>query len=324
MLKRGFIYLFIILPLVAGIASVQSCKKKTGGKAFRFAGGPSGGTFQYYTGAITTLSREIKEIKVLASSSAGSIENIRLIDSGKAQFAIAYSGHVYAGRNGMLKDDKKKYENVLALAYLYGAPAQLLVDKKLGISRAEQLKGKRVGIGNVGSGAAANAVIFFTEIGILKDIKAKNLGYRSAGTAMRNGQLDAFWVFAGFPNASVHETALQKDVVLLNVYDDAKEAGLFNKYPYFEKVTIPAHTYRGQRKNILSFQDAALWVANRDVPADIIYRLLEIVFSEKGIKQMVDNHKSAKGMSIKSGIKGVVTPLHPGAEKFWTEKGIKK
>ncbi len=324
MLKKRFVFLLVILPLVVGIAFIQSCKKGDGGKTFRFAGGPSGGTFQYYASAVTTLSKDIKDIKVLASSSGGSIENIRLTDSGKAQFAIAYSGHVYAGRNAMLKNDKKKYENVLALAYLYGAPAQLVVNKKLGITKSKQLKGKRVGIGNAGSGAAANATIFFTELGILKDMKAENLGYRGAGDALRNGQLDAFWVFAGFPNASVLETALQKDVVLLNVYNDAEEAGMFKKYPYFEKVIIPANTYKGQTKPVISFQDAALWVANKNVPEDVVYNLLKLVFSDKGLKHMVTTHKSAKAMSIQSGIKGIVTPLHPGAEKFWKETGTKK
>ena len=79
-----------------------------------------------------------------------------------------------------MKGDTKKYENVLAVAYFYGAPAQLIVRADSGIKSAKQLEGKRVGVGNAGSGAAANAGLFFTELGIWDKIDRNFLGYREA------------------------------------------------------------------------------------------------------------------------------------------------
>ena len=93
---------------------------------YTFAGGPSGGTFQYYASAIATIGQKQGQ-KLLARSSGGSIENIRLVNSQKANFAVAYSGHVYAGAHGTLKNDENQYTDVLVMAYLYGAPAQLVV-----------------------------------------------------------------------------------------------------------------------------------------------------------------------------------------------------
>ena len=291
--------------------------------SYRFSGGPSGGTFQYYASAISTLAKK-SEINVLASSSGGAIENIRTTNTGKSSFSVTYSGNVFEAVNGKLKNDENKYTDVLAVSFLYGAPAQLVVKKNSGITSAKELADKRVGVGNAGSGAAANAELFFTQLGIWDKMGRENLGYRAAADAFKNGQLDAFWVFVGYPNASVLEAALQSEVTLLDTYAAGEEAGLFEACPYFSKVTIPANTYNGQTDPVNTFQDAALWVANKDVPADVVYNLLKAVYSEEGLKYMVEVHKSAKAMSIASGIDGIVTPLHPGAEKFWKEMGVLK
>lgn len=312
--------------ITVGLASlllVLSFPHDSFARMFKFSGGPSGGTFQYYASAISTLAKKNK-VNVLASSSGGSIENIRLTDSGRANFSVAYSGHVFQARNGKMKGDPKKYENVLAVAYFYGAPAQLVVRADSGIKSAKQLAGKRVGVGNAGSGAAANAELFFTELGIWDKIERNFLGYREAAGAFGNNQLDAFWVFVGFPNASVIEAALQNKIDLVDVYKDAEEAGIIKKYPYFKKVTIPADTYKGVATPTNTFQDSTLWVANSKVPADTVYNLLKAIFSKEGLEYMVSVHKSAKAMSVENGINGIVTPLHPGAEKFWKEMGVLK
>jgi TRAP transporter TAXI family solute receptor len=308
---------------LASVLLVFSFPYESFARVLKFSGGPSGGTFQYYASAISTLAKKNK-INVLASSSGGSIENIRLTDSGKTNFSVAYSGHVFQARNGKMKGDDKKYENVLAVAYFYGAPAQLIVRADSGIKSAKQLEGKRVGVGNAGSGAAANAELFFTELGIWDKIERNFLGYREAAGAFGNNQLDAFWVFVGFPNASVIEAALQNKIDLVDVYKDAESIGMFKKYPYFAKVVIPADTYKGVSTETNTFQDSTLWVANSKVPADTVYNLLKATFSKEGLEYMVSVHKSAKAMSVENGTKGIITPLHPGAEKFWKEMGVLK
>ncbi|MBI9077881.1 MAG: TAXI family TRAP transporter solute-binding subunit [Desulfatibacillum sp.] len=294
-------------------------------KMYKFSGGPSGGTFQYYASAITSLTKDSLKgsgLKVLASSSGGSIENIRLINANRAQMAVAYAGDVFLARNGKLKNDEKKYEDVLALGYFYGAPAQLVVRADSAIQKSSDLQGKRVGVGNAGSGAAASCELFLTELGIWDNVDRRFQGYRAAADAFKNNQLDAFWLLVGYPNASVIEAALQTDIRLIDVYRDAEEAGLFEKYPYYTKVVIPAGTYKGVDTPTNTYQDSALWVASPSMSAEDAYNLLSLVYSDEGLKFMVETHKSAKAMSIENGLKGVKTPLHPGAEKFWLEKGI--
>lgn len=313
----------IVLVALTTFALTGFLAESAEAQMYKFSGGPSGGTFQYYASAISTLAKKA-DLKVLAASSGGAIENIRTTNSGKSSFSVTYSGNVWAARNGQLTNDETRYEDVLAVSFLYGAPAQLVVEKGKGIDNPAQLEGKRVGVGNAGSGAAANAELYFRTIGIWEKMTAEFLGYRAAADAFKNGQLAAFWVFVGYPNASVLEAALQTDVKLLDTYSSAKAAGLFEKYPYFEKVVIPANTYSGQTEDVTTFQDAALWVANKDVPEDVVYNLLTQVYSEEGLAYMVEVHKSATAMTVEHGISGIVTPLHPGAEKFWREKGVLK
>lgn len=293
---------------------------------YTFAGGPSGGTFQYYASGMSTLAgrSDLVKARLLARATGGSVENLRLVNSGEADFGVVYSGNVWEGRHGRLEGDDRNYEDVLAMAYLYGAPAQLVVRADEGINAPTDLRGKRVALGNAGSGAAYSAEVFFKQIGIWDDIRKEYLGYRNAAQALQNGQLDAFWVFAGFPSAAVMEVALQEDIELLDTYTAADRAGLFEDYPFFSEVVIPAGTYEGQTEDVRTFQDATVWVANADVPEQTVHNLLTEIFSDAGLSYMVSTHVSAEEMSITGGTKGIVTPFHPGAERFWSEQGVER
>ncbi len=289
-----------------------------------FGGGPAGGTFQVVANAIQVY-KPIKAaagFKVQAQSSAGSVENLRKTNSGAQHMSVVYSGHVWLGSKGKMKNDTNIYENVKAVSYLYGAPGQLVVRAGSGIKSVKDLVGKKVGVGNAGSGAFANCELFFNFMGVWDKIERNAMGYNDAAQAFGNNQLDAFWLFTAFPSGAVIMAAQTNDIEMVNLGADAEAAGFFKEYPYFSKLVIPAGTYKGADYDSPSFQDSALWVANADVSADVVYEMLSIIFSDAGLKHMIDQKKTFKEMSVKNGIKGIVTPLHPGADKFWKEKGI--
>nr|VFK22872.1 MAG: hypothetical protein BECKMB1821G_GA0114241_100325 [Candidatus Kentron sp. MB] len=288
-----------------------------------FGGGPAGGTFQVVANAIQVYGPVKKSgLRVKAQSSAGSVENLRKVNSGKSHFGVVYSGHVYLGRNGRLKNDTRKYEKVLAVSYLYGAPAQLVVRTGSGINSARDLIGKKVGVGNAGSGAFANCELFFTHLDIWDKIERNAMGYNDAAAAFGNNQLDAFWLFTAFPSGAVIMAAQTNDITLIDLNKDAEKSNFYQDYPYFTKLAIPAGTYKGVETKTPSFQDSALWVANAKVSDDVVYKLLSLIYTEEGLAHMVGQKKTFKEMSIKTGANGIVTPLHPGAEKFWKEKGV--
>jgi len=291
-----------------------------------FSGGPAGGTFQVVANAIQiyTPVKALTDYKVQAQSSGGSVENLRKTNSGKAHFGVVYSGHVWLGANGQMKNDKKKYNDVLSVCFLYGAPAQLIVKKGSGIKNVKDLIGEKVGVGNAGSGAFANCELFFSHMGVWGEIERNAMGYNDAASAFGNNQLDAFWLFTAYPSGAVIMAAQTNDIDLIDLNDDAEKSGFYEKYPYFTKVSIPAKTYKGVDIDTPSFQDSALMVANSKTPEDLVYKLLSILFKKEGLAHMVSQKETFKEMSIEKGINGIVTPMHPGAIRFWKEKGILK
>ena len=311
------------LCLIAAVMLVSAAPSAGLAKTYVFTGGKAGGTAIYYANAIAALAKKAG-LKFLVNSSGGAVEQIRLVNSGRSSFSLAYAGQLFAAEHGKLKGDPKKYTDVRAMSFFYGAPAQLIVKADSDLKSAKDLAGKRVGVGNAGSGAAANAELFFTELGVWDKIKRNFIGYRQAADAFKNGQLDAFWVFVSYPNASVIEAAMQNKIRLVDLYTDAESCGLFKKYPYFSKVVIPVGTYQGVDIDVASFQDKTLWIVNKDVPDDVVYKILKATFSKEGLAHMVNAHKSAKAMSLEAGAKGIVSPMHPGAIKFWKEMGMIK
>jgi TRAP transporter TAXI family solute receptor len=276
--------IFTILIAICVIALAFSGSLYARKERVIFGGGPAGGTFQVVANAIQVYKpvKDSPDFSLKAQTSAGSVENLRKTDAGRQQMSVVYSGHVWLGRNGQMKNDPKKYENVLAVAWLYGAPGQLVVHADSGIKSVKDLTGKKVGVGNAGSGAFANCELFFSHMGVWDKIERNAMGYNDAAAAFGNNQLDAFWLFTAFPSGAVIMAAQTNDIALVNLDADAEASGFYKKYPYFGKLAVPAGTYKGVDNAVGSFQDSALWVANSKVPADVVYKLLSLIYTRRG------------------------------------------
>ncbi|MDY0184844.1 MAG: TAXI family TRAP transporter solute-binding subunit [Desulfuromonadaceae bacterium] len=288
-----------------------------------FSGGPDGGTFQYFANAISSrLSRMEKDIDISNMASAGSVENLRRVNSGDADFGIVYSGDLYLARIGQLTNDTRKYPNVLAMSYLYGAPAHLLVLSSSGINSVQDLTGKRVAVGPAGSGAAASAQRYFTGVGLWDSISTEFIGYSQGASALGDKLVDAVWVFAGYPNASVIQAASSNSIKLLSLVEAGEATDFFTENPYYTKVVIPAGTYKGVDYDVHTIQDSAIWAAGKHMKDKHVFNALRDIYSDEGLGFMVSANRAASAMSTKDGLFGVATPVHPGAQKFWTEKGL--
>lgn len=288
-----------------------------------FSGGPDGGTFQFFSNAISArLSRNMPNVEVSNMASAGSVENLRRVNSGDADFGIVYAGDLYLALQGQLTGDTRIYKNNLSMAYLYGAPAQLLVLEASGIKTVQELAGKRVAVGPAGSGAAASAQRYFTSVGLWDKFTPEYIGYSQGASAMGDRLIDAMWVFAGFPNASVIQAAASNRIRLLELVEAGKASGFFDEYPFYTPVTIPAGTYQGVDYDVVTIQDSTIWTANKDISDEIVYNALADIFSEDGLKYMHSITAAATAMTIEDGLSGIATPVHPGAAKFWQEKGL--
>nr|WP_320050990.1 TAXI family TRAP transporter solute-binding subunit [uncultured Desulfuromonas sp.] len=314
----NLLWLVVAVLLVLPTGSAFAAKKRLG-----FAGGPDGGTFQYFSNGMSTrLSKDLADVEVTNMATAGSVENLRRVNSGDADFGIAYSGDTYLARHGKLPKDPNTYPNVHAISYLYGAPAHLVVLENSGITKVEDLKGKRVAVGGAGSGAAASAQRYFTSLGLWDQMNVDFIGYSKAASAMGDHLIDAMWVFAGFPNASVIQAAASNPVRVLSTVEAGEKAGFFKEFPFYTQVTIPAGTYSGVNYDVTTFQDSALWVANASLDPQLVYEATKDIFSPRSLAYLVKVKSTAKAMSIEGALSGVVTPVSQGAAKFWQEKGL--
>jgi uncharacterized protein len=308
---------FLVIILSVG-GSVLAAKKR-----LAFGGGPTGGTFQYFANGIAImLSKNIPDLEVSSEGTGGSAENLKRLNSGDIDFGIVYSVDMWLGEKGELPQDPKVYNKIRPMAYLYGAPAQLVVLQDSGITDVRQLEGKKVAVGNAGSGAALSAQRLFESLGMWDKIQPQFLGYSAAASALGDKKIDGFWVLVGYPNASIIEAGTTNDIRLIDLDSAAKESGFYEKFPAYSSATIPAGTYKDQDQDVQTFQDSTLWCTRDGIDDEMVYQALKVVYSPEGLEQMVKAHKAAEEMSVETGVMGVPLPLAKGADRFWTEQGV--
>ena len=325
----GPLLLVIILALaLAGCGSKDAEKtdsgvaaEKTTSYTGKIGGGPTGGTFNTFANAMSIyVPKALPEVQLSAVGSGGSVENVKRVSSGESDFGLCYAVDCALARNGKLPQDENKYDGTMAMGFLYGAPAQLVVRADSDFHSAKDLTGKKVAVGNAGSGAAASAERFFRHIGVWDNFSHQFLGYSAAASAFKDGKIDAFWVLVGYPNSSIIEASVQVKIRLIDVGKDAVESGFYDAFAYIP-IDIPAGTYGEGMPACSSFQDATFLCASKDVPTDVAYNVMKTLWSTEGMAAMVAAKKTFKTMTLENAFDGASIPLHPGAVKFWEENG---
>jgi len=317
---KKILFLSLLCLAVVAMASAPADSMAKPFKA-KVGGGPTGGTFNTFANAMAVyVPKNMDNIKVSAIGSGGSVENVKRVASGESDFGLCYAVDSALGRAGKLPKDETKYDGLTAMGFLYGAPAQLVVRADSDIKTTKDLTGKKVGVGNAGSGAAASAERFFRHLGVWENFKPQFLGYSAAASAFKDGKIDAFWVLVGYPNRSIIEASVQVDIRLIDVGKDATESGFYDAYAYIP-VVIPAGTYGEGMPACSTFQDATFLCANSKVPADVVYDIMKTLWSKAGMEAMTAAKKTFKTMTLENAFTGASVPLHPGAVKFWEEQG---
>ncbi len=291
----GRVLAFSLIAL--GVSTAQAQERLV------FSGGPDGGRFQLYAEAIAThLSGD--QLQITPIISAGSIENLRRVNARDADFGIVYAADLTLGLNGGLTNDARHYRYVLAVSALYPAPAQLVVMADSAIEDPQDLIGRRVAVGPAGSGAAAFAERYFKSLGIWDQISPRFVGYSQGADALAVGQVDALWVFAGYPTPAIAQLSQSQAVRLLDTHAAAEASGFYASHPYYQAGEIPAGVYTGIEDAVYSVQDLAVWVAGAHVSdAQVSSQLLQV---RDGLNlPMLDAEKA---------LEGVTTPIHPGVQ----------
>ncbi|MDY5045286.1 TAXI family TRAP transporter solute-binding subunit [Phascolarctobacterium sp.] len=289
--------------------------------------GPTSGIYFPIGGAFSKVVGEMG-YKTSATATGATAENINAILTGKGEMAIAMSDSVIQAVEAFgAYQGKPKAENLRAMMGLWPNVCQIVTTKDSGITKFTDLKGKRVGVGAPNSGVELNARMMFEAHGMTyKDAKVDYLSYGEAIDQIKNGQCDVAFVTSGLGNATIKELGTAKEIVFVPVEGEALKK-LTAKYPFYVEWKIPKETY-GTKVDTTTAAVMNIMLVSKNLSDDVVYDLLTGIYSQKGLETIGASHATAK-REIKPetalrGIKGTSVKLHPGAEKYYKEKGMLK
>ena len=290
--------------------------------------GTAGVTGVYYPagGAICRLvnmDRKEHGIRCSVESTGGSVYNLNAIRQGELDLAVAQSDWQYHAYNGTSQfEEDGKNEKLRAVFSLHPEPFTVVASKGSGIKTFEDLAGKRVSVGNPGSGQRATAEVLMDEMGWTMDKFSLPAELKAAeqSQALCDGNIDAFFYTVGHPSGAIKEATTSCDSVIVSVNNEATKK-LVADNPYYREAVIPGGMYRGSDDDVTTFGVAATFVSSTEVSEDVVYEVVKAVFenfdSFKRLHPAFANLKKEEMVSD-----ALSAPLHPGAAKYYKEAGL--
>ena len=305
---------------------------------FRIATGGVGGTYYPVGGLIAQAisnppgsrpcdkggSCGVPGLVAVAQSAHGSVSNIEAVasgavDSGFAQSDVAYWAHTGTG----IYLASGKVEGIRAIAALYPESIHLVARKGLGIRSVLDLIGLRVSLDEEGSGTLVDARLILSAFGMTEtDLQAEYLKPVPAIEKIEAGELDAFFIVAGYPTKAVAELAEAAGAELVPIEGPEVDL-LVEKYGFFTRETIPAGTYEGIGA-VRTLSVGAQWIVGAEADADLVYTITRALWHDSTRKFLLAGHPQGAAITPESALDGVAIPLHPGAERYYREVGMVK
>lgn len=289
--------------------------------------GTGGVTGVYYPtgGAICRLvnkGRKDHGVRCSVESTGGSVYNIETIRAGELEFGVAQSDWQYHAYNGTSRfEEGGAFEGLRAVFSVHPEPFTVVARADSGIESFDDLKGKRVNIGNPGSGQRGTMEVLMNEMGWTTGdfALATELKAAEQSAALCDNQIDAMVYTVGHPSGSIQEATTACDSVLVEVANDAVTK-LVDENPFYRTATIPGGMYRGNDEDTMTFGVGATFVSSTDVSEDAVYAVVSSVFENfedfKGLHPAFADLKPEEMISA-----GLSAPLHDGAAKYYREQG---
>ena len=290
--------------------------------------GTGGVTGTYYPtgGAICRLVNQYKKdtkIRCSVESTGGSVYNVNTIKNGELDFGIVQSDIVYQASKGegAFKDGAvPKLKSVMAI---YPELLTLVTRKDANINSLVDVKGKRINLGNPGSGNEATALTLFNESGIKKQdlAYAGELKASEMPDALRDNKIDGYFYMVGHPTANIKDASTSLDVKITPI-EGANVDSLIKKYPYFAKANVPGGLYKGNDAPTPTFGVKAVLVTSDDVSANAVYTVVKAIL--ENFDEFKQLHPAYADITKESLLDGLSAPLHEGAKKYFQETGLIK
>ena len=290
--------------------------------------GTGGVTGVYYPtgGAICRLvnkGRKDHGIRCSVESTGGSIYNLNTIRSGELDMGVAQSDWQYHAYNGTSQfEDKGANKDLRAVFSVHAEPFTVVARADAGIKSFDDLKGKRVNIGNPGSGQRGTLEVVMEAKGWTMDdfALASELKASEQASALCDNKIDAMVYTVGHPSGAIKEATTSCDSKLVTVTGDVI-SGLIKQHPYYRSATIPGGMYRGNGDDVETFGVGATFVTSTSVPEEVVYQVVKAVF--ENFDTFRNLHPAFRHLKKEDMVKsGLSAPLHPGAAKYYKEAGL--
>lgn len=282
------------------------------------ATGGTAGTYFPLGGAFAEIwNKNIKGVNATAQTTGASTANVTMLKEGKVEVIFVQNDIAYYAANGTEMYKDHKYEEIRGLVTLYPETIQIVALADKGINTLADLKGKRIAVGAAGSGTVANARQILEAVGItFDDIKAQYLSFAEAASNMKDGNVDAAFLTAGYPTAAVQDINTSNKVVIIPIDDETADK-IIAKYPFYTKQTIVADAYAGvpETKTIAV---KAMLACSAKMKDDLAYKLVKTLYDNTD--RIKAAHKVGEQITKATGKDGMPIKLHPGAEKAFNEK----
>lgn len=318
----------VLVVLVAVAALVGVSPSDLGAQPRRLVTIASGwvvGVYYPLAGAMSRIAYTAKDLNLRATveSSGASVANAQLIGTGDADFALLQNDIAYYAYHGTglaaFKD--KPVKNMGGVFTIYPELVHIVASQASGVKSVRDLKGKRVVLGPPGSGTEQNALQILEMHGLKEAdlVRAERIDAAAAADQIKDGRADAAFFTTGLNAAVIVDLFLSGRAVMVPVERPEADA-LRKKYPFYTIETIPANTYKGQEREVQTPAVMAMMVARTDLPEDLVYRFTKAIFDN--LSQFHAAHAAAKHLTLQTALAGMPIPLHPGAERFFKERGV--
>ena len=308
---------------IAAIASASIALSAASTGAAEFINVLTGGTSGVYYPLGVALSKiygdKIEGVRTQVQATKASVENLNLLQQGRGEIAFSLGDSVKLAWEGNTDAGfKAPLDKLRGIAAIYPNYIQIMASKESGIKTVADLKGKSLSVGAPKSGTELNARAILGAAGMSYDDlgKTEYLPFAESVELMKNRQLDATLQSAGLGVSSFKDLATSLDVQMVAVPEEiATKLGA----PYIA-ATVPAGTYQGQDSDVQTVAVVNFLVTHSEVSDETAYQMTKQLF--ENIPALTAAHKAAENIRIEDAVKGMPIPLHPGAERYYKEKGL--
>lgn len=311
--------LFVLVGLCAvGLVTAASA----GELKLILATGGTAGTYYPYGGAMSKIwNSKIPGMNVTAQATGASVENVRLMNKDEVELALVQSDTIDFAYNAK-EAFKEKLTKMGAVAVLYPELIHIVVRGELDIKSFSGLRGKKIGVGAPGSGTEANFRQLLDAHKMTKDdVSTQFLSFAESADQFKDRRIDAFMVTGGVPTSAIMDVATQRDIKILPI-DDTMISIMTNKYPFLAAAVIPANSYKGVTADVKTVAVNAVLIAHPKLSETVVYNMTKALFENQA--ELAAAHAKGKVLSLQGAATGVSIPFHPGAAKYYKEKGVLK